>query len=386
MDGMMDGGRLAHALGRSELLDAVPPDRRPAVVRSLNPRQKTYRNGEAICRVGETAASFWVLTRGSVTVTGQVTSGETLVERREAGSLIGELAAIKPGARRSATVRAHGHDVEAYCISMAALDALPCEDRAALWRGIAVHVATKLAGTVPSRNDAYLAADAKEELLRLFVNEHALGSNRSDLRQEYEHREVVVWFSDLAGFSALASAATSEETAALVKRAMTIQSDAVEAHGGYVDKFMGDGMMAYWLPQSSQPKERRRVADAAVRAAMDALEGISGLLCPLPDHAVSLRIGLNISMAHIGNFGSDRRWAFTLVGQPVNVAARLEQAKPDPACPGDDGSAGPPSFGPLRVSPELAEILTPSLRAALPDTAATRVKTDDVTFIHRKPE
>lgn len=372
------GPRLSAALEASGLMKYLPRHRWDAVIEALNPTQRTYRDGEVICREGEQATAFWVLTRGAVDIRGHTETGEMLVESRSTGSFIGELAAIRPGSRRSATVTAHGHHVEAYCVATAALDALSCEDRAALWRGMASHVADKLANTVPSRAEAYVAADAKEALLRLFVNEHALGETRSELRRDYHHREVVVWFSDLAGFSSIASQVAPEQAAELVKHAMTLQSDAVEEHGGYVDKFMGDGMMAYWLPASSQSAERRRVANAAVEAAMAALEGIVGVPSPLPSHQVSLRIGLNIGMAHIGNFGSDKRWAFTLVGQPVNIAARLEQAKPE-----QGAEAVGPAFGPLRVSVELAELLDERLRAQLPDTATTRVKTDTVAFVHR---
>lgn len=377
--GVLDrSSRFAAALEASGLVEYLPHERRDAVIAALKPKQRTYRDGEMICRAGEAGTSFWLLTRGSVDVRSRTETGETLVESRGVGDLVGELAAIRPASRRSANVIAHGHRVEAYCIAVAALEELPCEDRAALWRGVASHVAGKLANAVPSRAEAYLAADSNEALLRLFVNEHALGESRSELRRDYHHREVVVWFSDLIGFSSIASKVDPEQAARLIKHAMTLQSDAVEIHGGYVDKFMGDGMMAYWLPESSQRAERRRVANAAVEAALAALDGISGVVSPLPGHPVSLRIGLNIGMAHIGNFGSARRWAFTLIGQPVNIAARLEQTKPE--------QVSASAFGPLRVSTELAELLDDRLRVRLPDLATTRVKTDIVSFVHRAPK
>lgn len=381
MDGSISlgirGSRLRTALEQSGLFDALPAERRDMVLGQFRLRCDTFASGEHLCREGETADSFWLVTNGSVDVRGTTAEGEQYVAERGPGSLIGELAAMRPGSRRSATVLARGHDTEAYRFSMAALGELPCEDRAALWQGLACHVAAKLASTVYLRTEIQSLATAREKLLRRFVNEDVLGSIRSETAETFERREAAIWFSDLAGFSAIAAEAEPEQVAEFLRAAMTIQSDAIEKHGGLVDKFMGDGLMAYWLPHSEGEGERRRVADAAVKAAMEAQQGMALVSSPVAGRQVSLRIGLHIGMVHVGNFGSDHRWAFTLIGRDVNTASRIEAAKPDP---------GGAEFGPLRVSTDLAVLLGGDHRQALPDRAAVQVKTDHVTFIHRKPE
>jgi class 3 adenylate cyclase/CRP-like cAMP-binding protein len=382
----MDGGRIAtdpvqerfaRALERSGLLAGMEEGRRAAVLASLRPRRKDLMQGQALCQEGEEATSFWLLTRGEVQVAGKTPSREVFVERRIAGDLIGELAAMRPGTTRSATVTALDHAVEAYCFSMRAVDALPAEDQLEIWRGLAIHVAGKLASTVPARVGAHLLGEEREALLRCFVNEDVLGSIRSAEHRPYEYREAVIWFSDLVGFSAMAGKATPDEVAA-VRAAMSAQSDAIATTGGHVDKMMGDGLMAYWLPDSDAPEERRRVANAAFDAAVAAARAVEGVLSPVTCLPMRVRIGLHVGEAYYGNFGSEDRWAFTLIGQPVNVAARIESAKPE--------GEGAPSYGPLRVSADLAGRLDDDRRGLLPHPVTAQVKTDIVTFFHRQPE
>ncbi len=214
-----------------------------------------------------------------------------------------------------------------------------------------------------------------------------LGSIRSEAHEAYEQREAVIWFSDLVGFSAMAAQAESQQVADSVLAAMSTQSDSIEEHGGLVDKFMGDGLMAYWLPHSDDPAEYRRVAAAALDAAFTALARVKAVPSPVTGKEMGVRIGLHIGRVHIGNFGSGRRWAFTLIGQPVNLAARIESAR-EPLLTVDDArdASAAGAYGPVRVSTDLAALLDDRHRLALPDTAEVQVKTDRVTFIHRKPE
>ena len=377
--------RFLDAIERSVLLASVAAERRTAVLEALRLRRVERMQGEALCNEGDVATSFWLLTRGRTTVTGRTPSGGVFVEQRGPGDLVGELAAMRPGSRRSATIRALDQQVEAYCLSMRAIDALPCEDRLGIWQGLAVHVAGKLAATVPARTSASIIADERETLLRRFVNEDALGKvraeaqgGRADAQGSYERREAVILFADLVGFSAMAERAEPEDVARSIKAAMSVQADLVEEHGGFVDKLMGDGLMAYWLPEADTPEERKRAAAAAVDAAFAAADRVAALSHPVTHRPLAVRIGLHIGKVHYGNFGSDRRWAVTLIGQPVNIAARIESAKP--------ANGEREGFGLLRVSSEMAELLDSRHLDALPDRATVTVKSDIVTFIHRKPE
>ena len=370
-------GRLASALLQSRLLGGLPDVKQAAVVTSLRLRRHDYLSGQTLCREGDSATAFWLLTRGAVEIAGHTPSGEVFVENRGPGDLIGELAAVRPGSTRSATVTARAHDTEAYCFTMAAVDALCCEDRIEIWKGLAIHVAAKLAATVPSRTSAHLLAAERERLLRRFVNNDALGSIRSEMGEVYEKRQAVIWFSDLVGFSAMAIQTSGENVAATIKAAMSAQSEVIEQNGGHVDKFMGDGLMAYWLPNSDDSAELHRVADAALEAALAAHARVKAITSPISGKEMAVRIGLHLGLVHIGNFGSECRWAYTLIGQPVNITSRIESAK------APEGEMG---YGPVRASTDLAKLLDDRHRLSLPDTAEVQVKTDYVTFIHHKPE
>lgn len=368
--------RLADAIRLSGLFSELPPERRDHVMGNLLQRRKEYRHGEPLCSEGEHATAFWLISRGQVTVEVGDKDGGVFLVQRGPGALIGELAALRPGAVRSATVRAVGNETEAWCIEVAAFDDLGIEDQAVVWRDLAMHIAGKMADAVPARVASHRLADERETLLRHFVNDDALGLVRAGGAQVREVRRAIIWFSDLVGFSSMAANAAPEAVSRSVNAAMAAQSDIIEYHEGLVDKFMGDGVMAYWLPKSTAEHEMRRVAGLAVDAAAACLEAISALRSPSGDQALQVRIGLHMGDVHYGNFGSGRRWAYTLIGQPVNLAARIESAKPE-------GGAEP--FGPLRVSSDLAAFLDPDRQQRFPDLVLTQVKTDRVTFVHRQP-
>jgi class 3 adenylate cyclase len=369
--------RRADAIRLSGLFSELAQGRRDHVVRNLLQRRKEYQHGEPLCSEGEQATAFWLISRGLVTVEVGDKDVDVFLVQRGPGALIGELAALRPGAVRSATVRAMGNDTEAWCVDVAALDDLAIEDKAVVWRDLAMHIAGKMADAVPARIASHRLANERETLLRHFVNEDALGLVRAGGAQVREVRRAIIWFSDLVGFSSMAASAAPGAVARSVNAAMTAQSDIIEYHEGLVDKFMGDGVMAYWLPKSTAELEMRRVAGLAVDAAAACLDAISALRSPTGETTLQVRIGLHVGDVHYGNFGSGRRWAYTLIGQPVNLAARIESAKPE-------NSAEP--FGPVRVSSDLAAFLEPHRLQRFPDLASTQVKTDRVTFIHRQPK
>ena len=192
------------------------------------------------------------------------------VESRGPGSLIGELAALRDSGRRSATAVSRHPETEAYCFSLASIEGLACEDRAAVWRGLAGHVAEKLASAVPLRVRTHLIATERGEQLRKLMNAEALNAIYQARHGTFIQREAVIWFSDLVGFSRIASEAAPEAVASALSEAMSAQCEAIHASGGHIDKFMGDGLMAFWLPDSTESHERQRVANAAIGAAFQA--------------------------------------------------------------------------------------------------------------------
>lgn len=139
-----------------------------------------------------------------------------------------------------------------------------------------------------------------------------------------EEREVTVLFSDIAGFTHISE---STEPAALVQALNTYFSamtDIIEAHGGFVDKFIGDAIVAVFGAPAADPHH----AAQAVRAAL----AMRNILRSAPERfgvggqPFRTRIGLNTGRVLIGNIGSPRRFNYTVIGDAVNLAARLEGA------------------------------------------------------------
>jgi class 3 adenylate cyclase/tetratricopeptide (TPR) repeat protein len=140
-----------------------------------------------------------------------------------------------------------------------------------------------------------------------------------------DRREVVVLFADLKGFTAMSEQLDPEEVSLIMQRLLGELSDAVHRYEGYVDKYIGDAIMALF----GAPLAHENDAERAVHAALDMLEAVArrneGAAQPL-----SLRVGLNLGDVVAADLGSEGRVQYTVMGDTVNVASRLEgAAQPD---------------------------------------------------------
>ncbi len=145
------------------------------------------------------------------------------------------------------------------------------------------------------------------------------------LRLGGERREVTVFFADIAGFTTLSERLEPERLVAVVNLALDRFSDHLFEERGYIDKYIGDAIMAVF--GSPEPLERHALA--ACRAALGIRRGLVALNEELePAHGVRLgvRIGINTGEAVVGNVGSERKKNFTVLGDTVNLASRLEGA------------------------------------------------------------
>ncbi|MFQ5953994.1 MAG: CHASE2 domain-containing protein [Kiloniellales bacterium] len=150
-----------------------------------------------------------------------------------------------------------------------------------------------------------------------------LAESEAALKLGGETREVTIMFADLIAFTERSAGLEPQQVMSAANRYLGIVADIVEETGGYVDKFIGDCVMAIWgapaaaADHAVQAVEASRRAVAAVlheRAAAEARGEIG----------FTVRIGVNSGAAIVGNVGTERRTNFTAVGQTVNVAARLE--------------------------------------------------------------
>ncbi|WP_422019368.1 adenylate/guanylate cyclase domain-containing protein [Roseibium sp.] len=132
-----------------------------------------------------------------------------------------------------------------------------------------------------------------------------------------ELREMTIVFTDLAGFTSLASNLSAEETAAYLNGYFETVSKVIADRDGTIDKFLGDGVMAFWGAPSDQPDHASK-AIAAVTALAKQIEKDSAL-------NMRLRIGIHTGKVVVGDIGSASRMNYTVIGDAVNVAARLQE-------------------------------------------------------------
>jgi len=137
-----------------------------------------------------------------------------------------------------------------------------------------------------------------------------------------ERRTVAVLFSDLRGFTPLAESMRPDDLAALLGEYFEAMVDCVFRHGGALDKFIGDAILAQWGAPIASPDD----ADRAVSAAVDMLRELAALNAKWRrEGRPELQVGVGLSFGEVfaGNIGSERRLEFTVLGDVVNTAARL---------------------------------------------------------------
>lgn len=137
-----------------------------------------------------------------------------------------------------------------------------------------------------------------------------------------DKRTVAVLFSDIRGFTALSETMNPDAMARLLSDYFSEMVECVFRHGGTLDKFIGDAVMAQWGAPLGEPDD----ADRAIRAAVDMMRALAELNRGWArDGRPTLRIGigLNFGEAFAGNIGSERRLEFTVIGDTVNTASRL---------------------------------------------------------------
>src|SRR5579864_3460310 len=162
------------------------------------------------------------------------------------------------------------------------------------------------------------------------IAERLLGETAAAV-SEGQRRVMTVLFCDMKGFTALSEGVTPQGLVKIMNRYLSTMSEPIHAHRGVIDKYIGDGIMAYWGPPFIDEADQ---AKGACSAAIDMIGRLEGLRKELPEllgvrvipSDCDLRIGIATGEALVGSIGSDYMMSFTVMGDTVNLASRLEGA------------------------------------------------------------
>jgi class 3 adenylate cyclase/nitrite reductase/ring-hydroxylating ferredoxin subunit len=148
--------------------------------------------------------------------------------------------------------------------------------------------------------------------------------DRSSATRVGEMRNLTVFFSDVAGFTAISETLLPYDVMYLLNRYFVQAGEIIERNGGYVDKFVGDGMMAIF-GVDGEPDAPIRAVNAALQT-LDAIDRMKPFVKAMYDIDFDIRIGLHYGEAVLGSVGSLGHERLTAIGDVVNVASRVESA------------------------------------------------------------
>ncbi|RYZ80847.1 MAG: adenylate/guanylate cyclase domain-containing protein, partial [Proteobacteria bacterium] len=138
-----------------------------------------------------------------------------------------------------------------------------------------------------------------------------------------QNKEVVVFFSDIRGFTSFSEKRNPEEVVAMLNEYFAVMVGIINRNGGVVDKFIGDAIMAIW----GAPKGTDRDSNKALKACIEMRQGLNQLnenRIARGEEPIMIGMGLHAGRAISGTIGSDERMEYTVIGNTVNTASRIE--------------------------------------------------------------
>ena len=142
-----------------------------------------------------------------------------------------------------------------------------------------------------------------------------------------ETRTMTFMFSDIRGFTPISEKfkGNPEALTKLINRFLTKMTDVIIKNGGTIDKFMGDCIMAFWNAPIDDPRHERHAIEAAIEM-QEELEMLNADLIAEGLPEIRIGIGINTGRALVGNMGSEQRFDYSVIGDAVNLASRLESS------------------------------------------------------------
>ncbi|RUO39360.1 adenylate/guanylate cyclase domain-containing protein [Aliidiomarina taiwanensis] len=138
-----------------------------------------------------------------------------------------------------------------------------------------------------------------------------------------QEKELTVLFSDIRGFTTFSEKIPPAELTQVMNRLLTPVTQAIHAHQGTIDKYMGDAVMAFWGAPLSDEKHALHAVEGAL-AMQEALTEINREFVQEGKQALAMGVGIHTGLMNVGNMGSSFRMAYTVLGDNVNLGARLE--------------------------------------------------------------
>lgn len=323
------------------ILAGVPPELYSMI------RRREYRSNDAILTSGEQPDKLVILAQGSV----GIHEGGTRVATRRPVRLLGELAYIAHELRSASAVA----DDAVVTWEIDGDDVFPLMADPTFCKNLAEELAWKLREATSERSIRYLSEERLFGAFRSHASRELLDELLATGRAgEPRQAEVVAMFADIRGFTPTVEQMQPDDLMRDLGAFLELAIEVVQGHGGMIDKFIGDEVMALWgyATRSDDPER-------ALAAAVALVEGASALR--LNGNPLRIGVGLELGTVTLGVVGGAGKSSFTAVGHAVNLAARLQALSRD-------------LNQPICVGSALAERLPDATRAQLSGPVSTSIK------------
>ena len=179
------------------------------------------------------------------------------------------------------------------------------------------HLESQARAVLRSTFDAYFPPSVVDKIM----------AHSAQLTSAAQKKELTILFSDIVGFTKHTSAMEAGQVRRLLNEYFERMIEIVFEHQGTLDKFIGDGLMVFFGDPESQSDHAVRCVRAGIEMQKAARE-LAEVWAGRGDMPLQIRVGINTGQVVVGNMGSSRRLSYTVLGEPVNVAQRLESSAP----------------------------------------------------------